>query len=204
MSGVSDTSASLIRDHFNDLAARWGDDVRASDWSSEQSQTLRFAALMDLGDFEGSHVLDIGCGRGDFLSFLSARGISVSYTGLDLAEEVVQIARERHPLADFRVGDVLTTDLPQADYVVASGIHYLDTGDNETRVRAVLTRLWDLAERGMGSNMLSRDRPVAIDLAPHTYAYAPDAIEAYARQLTPHVRLVRDYLPHDFTVLLSR
>ena len=75
---------------------------------------------------------------------------------------------------------------------------------SETRVRAVLTRLWDLAERGMATNMLSSDRPAAIELAPHTYAYAPDAIEAYARQLTPHVRLVRDYLPHDFTVLLSR
>lgn len=201
---MSDTSATVIRDHFNDLAVRWGDDVRASDWSSGKSQELRFTALLELGDFEGTRILDIGCGRGDFLDFLSARDISVRYTGVDLSEDVIAIARQHHPNVDFQVCDVLGSELPRVDYVIASGVHTIDTGDNEVRLQEVLRRLWELAERGVGTNMLSSERPAGVELAPHTYAYTPDTVEAFARGLTPHVRLIRGYLPHDFTVLLNR
>lgn len=196
--------ARMIQGHFDRLATRWGDDVRASDWSSAESQARRFRVFLQLGDLQDRRVLDVGCGRGDLLDFLQDAGLSVAYMGIDLSPDIVATARQRHPGADIHLGDVLSAVLPRMDYVVGSGIHYLDTGDNEFRARRMIRRMWELAERGMATNMLSRRRPASIELAPEAYSYDPVTIGAFGPTLTPDARVVEDYLPHDFTLLLRR
>jgi SAM-dependent methyltransferase len=59
----------------------------------------------------GTRVLDIGCGAGRFCRMAADRGASVS--GLDATPNFVEIARERTPDGDFRVGDMEA--LPWAD-----------------------------------------------------------------------------------------
>jgi O-antigen chain-terminating methyltransferase len=62
--------------------------------------------------FEGaSDVLDIGCGRGEFLELLRAKGISAR--GVDLNEEMAAVCRERG--LDATAGDALSYLLAQPD-----------------------------------------------------------------------------------------
>jgi SAM-dependent methyltransferase len=56
-------------------------------------------------------ILDVGCGAGRFARIAADRGAAVS--GLDATAAFVEIARERVPGGDFRVGDM--EDLPWAD-----------------------------------------------------------------------------------------
>ena len=49
-------------------------------------------------------VLDVGCGTGLFVDLMP----SVSSTGLDVSPKMVEVARYRHPTADFRVGNIET------------------------------------------------------------------------------------------------
>ena len=59
----------------------------------------------------GDHVLDVGCGTGVFLRMCADRGATA--TGIDAAENLLEIARGRVPEADVRLGDLQT--LPYAD-----------------------------------------------------------------------------------------
>jgi SAM-dependent methyltransferase len=69
-------------------------------------------------------VLDVGCGSGRFGEFTVAAGAS-EYVGVDFAEAMVELARQRLARYDnvrLVVADFLTVDLPGAfDVVVALG-----------------------------------------------------------------------------------
>lgn len=55
-------------------------------------------------------ILEIGCGTGQFASFLSDRGIS-GYVGFDFSEQAVASARQRCPGLEFYVADARNTEL---------------------------------------------------------------------------------------------
>jgi ubiquinone/menaquinone biosynthesis C-methylase UbiE len=59
----------------------------------------------------GTDLLDVGCGAGRFARIAADRGAQVA--GIDAAGPLVEIARERIPDGDFRVGEM--EDLPWAD-----------------------------------------------------------------------------------------
>jgi ubiquinone/menaquinone biosynthesis C-methylase UbiE len=59
----------------------------------------------------GTSLLDVGCGAGRFCRIAADRGAKVA--GLDATASFVEIARERIPDGDFRIGEM--EDLPWAD-----------------------------------------------------------------------------------------
>jgi len=77
---------------------------------SQRDIRERVAAYVPL--FEGaSDVLDVGCGRGEFLELLRERGISAR--GIDLNDEMAAVCRERG--LDAAAGDALSYLLAQPD-----------------------------------------------------------------------------------------
>lgn len=58
---------------------------------------------------DGTNLLDVGCGAGRFCRMAADGGVS----GIDATAPLVEIARERVPSGDFRVGDM--ENLPWAD-----------------------------------------------------------------------------------------
>jgi ubiquinone/menaquinone biosynthesis C-methylase UbiE len=59
----------------------------------------------------GTRLLDVGCGSGGALSLARLRGAEIS--GLDAAPDLLEIAQQRLPHADFRTGDM--EQLPYED-----------------------------------------------------------------------------------------
>jgi ubiquinone/menaquinone biosynthesis C-methylase UbiE len=86
---------------------------------------LRMAAVAEVGS--GQRVLDVGCGIGDpTLQVAVLVGPHGRVLGLDIAEGMVAIARERAAAlglshAEFRVDDVTTAALPEAEFDVVLG-----------------------------------------------------------------------------------
>lgn len=62
----------------------------------------------------GSHVLDGGCGLGDWTLRFTSEGYSV--IGLDLSRKTVEQLRERFPEATFADGDIRHMDFPDASF----------------------------------------------------------------------------------------
>jgi SAM-dependent methyltransferase len=82
----------------------WG--ARADAWARQEAQQTPIyeEILARTGAGDGMTVLDVGCGSGVFLRAAADRGAEVF--GLDASEPLVDIARERVPEADIRVGDI--------------------------------------------------------------------------------------------------
>jgi len=83
------------------------------------TSTFADAAGLSPGDW----VLDVGVGTGTMLEFLTKEGRAREgdVVGIDLSEEMLEIASERFPDATFVLGDALTASLsdlqPGADEV---------------------------------------------------------------------------------------
>jgi SAM-dependent methyltransferase len=189
---------------YEDHVRRHGYSFRALGFGRRSSQEKRFAAAATLGSFHGKRLLDVGCGFGDFLSWLNARGVEPRYTGLDICRPMIERCRKRFADSEacFMIGDALTfvTDEPY-DYIVASGIFGYKAHDTRKRVQPTLERLFDLARIGLAVNFLSCRAPTR---SPGRLYLQPADVLQFALKLTPAVRLDHTYMPNDFTVCLYR
>lgn len=89
--------------------------ARARDWGElqERNHVPLYEAVCDAVVEPGLYVLDVGCATGTFLSIAAARGARVA--GIDAAQGMIEVARERVTEADLRVGDL--EELPWSDGV---------------------------------------------------------------------------------------
>ncbi|MGZ5042764.1 MAG: class I SAM-dependent methyltransferase [Usitatibacter sp.] len=182
----------------------YGFDHRGLGFGNKSSQEKRFEALLPLGDFDGARILDAGCGFGDFLAFLHARGIVPEYTGLDICEPMIERCRERFDggEARFLAGDVLQFEPDEPyDYVVASGLFGLDSVGARERIRPTMERLFAWSRLGAAMNFLSTSSPRPAEA--RIYVEPWKALEA-GLGLTPSARVDHTYLPNDFTLFLYK
>jgi SAM-dependent methyltransferase len=193
---TQDEVAHFFRLHLQIHGPNW----RGLGWQSRHNQERRFAVLLEVGPVSGTRVLDVGCGVGDLYGYMLRKGIRAQYTGVDILPEMVAHARERYPDAQFEVGDALQGLGPERfDYVLCSGAFNVNFGSNQTAVQKILPELLACSTRGVAINFLStraRERDTIL------YNYDPEAMLAFCRTLTPHVRLVEGYLSNDFTLYL--
>jgi SAM-dependent methyltransferase len=183
---------------------RYGYGYRGLGFGRRSSQEKRFAALASLGELDGARLLDAGCGFGDLLAWLNARGVHPRYTGLDLCAPMIERCSERFAGTDARfvLGDVLEHE-PEApyDYVVASGIFGYAAKNTRARIQPTLERLFAMSEVGIAVNFLSACSPTRSPA--RLYVHPSDVLE-FALTLTPAVRLDHTYMPNDFTVCMYR
>jgi magnesium-protoporphyrin O-methyltransferase len=100
-------------------------------------------------DLTGLRLLDAGCGTGAFAIEAALRGAKV--TAIDVSPTLVDIAAKRtppelHPHIDYSVGDMLSPEAENFDYIVAmdSLIHYVE----QDMIQAI-SRFASLARRGV-------------------------------------------------------
>ena len=111
--GSSPTSAPTQGPLWSERAADWAE--LAAGMSAPAWEAVANAACVG----RGTHVLDIGCGSGEFCRLTAARGAAVS--GIDAAAGMIAIARRAVPAGDFRVGPMenLPWDDDRFDVVTA-------------------------------------------------------------------------------------
>lgn len=100
----------------------WG--ARARDWAEVQEGqcAAAFHAVLDhAGVGPGMRHLDVGCGAGMAAALSASRGAAVG--GMDAAEALLQIARDRTPAGDFRQGDLEALPFDDDSFDLVTGFN---------------------------------------------------------------------------------
>lgn len=148
----------------------WG--ARASDWANIQEGTVKavyHAVLERTGVGPDTRYLDTGCGAGGAVELAAARGAQVS--GIDAADTLLAIARERTPKGEFHVGDLEALPFDEAVFDVVTGFNSFQYAANPavalgearrvTKAEGVIVVMtWGVPEGMQAATLVAALRPL--------------------------------------------
>lgn len=182
---------------------RHGADFRALLWASRRTQAQRFDALVRLQNPAGLRILDLGCGRGDFLDFLLARDLRPrQYIGLEGVPELASAAKDKqHPHARILRADFVHE--PQrmrvdADIIYCSGALNTIGGDSFFQT---IEHAFDAARKALVFNFLSSDLLAGVS---YLHWHERRKVMRFARALTTNCRKLEDYIEGDCTIAMYK
>lgn len=198
-----------VAEYYSSKLAKHGDTPRGVDWNSEESQTLRFKQLSKIiNTSEPFSVNDLGCGYGAFCDFLTERHELISYVGIDVSEDMVSTAEQRHK--DKNIARFITSSEPDkvAGYGVASGIFNVRLGRSDEEWRSYLEATLDVLDRtsrfGFAFNCLTSYSDTEKMRDYLFYADPCVLFDLCKRRYSPNVALLHDYKLYEFTILVRK
>ncbi len=194
----------LIIERYKGRLIKFGDDIKTLASGTSKRQLLRYSVLSQLGDFNGSSVLDLGCGFADFYQYLISKGLEVKYTGYDINPYFVEVCRKKYPAATFEVVDFQCDDVGEPfDFIISSQAfnNKLVYDDNETVVKGILKKSYEICTKGVAIDMLSTYVDFKED---RLFYYSPEEIFKLCKSLTKRVTLRHDYPLFEFTICMYK
>jgi SAM-dependent methyltransferase len=199
---MDEISKEYVISVFDRKLLQHGDRPEAVGWSSK-GQVLRHQSMLDVGNINNSKILDFGCGKGDFYSFLKERGIYVKYTGFDINEKLISLAKEKYPGVDFRVFDIDNDILDEDfDFIFLCGVFNLKVEGIDETIKKTLARLFQHCGTALAFNALSSHEPKK-DFELH-YISPEDIFTFSMKNLSPNVSLRHERIMYDFTIFVYR
>lgn len=194
-----------VANYYTERISEHGATPRGVDWNGVDSQTLRFAKLSEIiVNPTGFSLLDLGCGYGALVDYLSNRFDTFDYVGLDVSEEMVHAARQQHrdkAGVAFETGS--RPDRP-ADYCVASGIFNVRLEHDDDSwfdyIAATLDVMNECSRKGFAFNCLTSYSDVD---KMRDYLYYADPCRLFdlcKRKYSRQVALLHDYGLYEFTI----
>jgi 2-polyprenyl-3-methyl-5-hydroxy-6-metoxy-1,4-benzoquinol methylase len=141
---------------YNRHLKDFGDSPRAIRWTPE-GQMRRYISLITIADnFSGKKVLDFGCGKGDFLAFMKEKDIFAEYCGIDINENLINLAKKNHPEAEFIAVDIDEKEFNREfDIVFICGVFNLRVAGIEESMKSILKKLFNLCREVLYINLLT-------------------------------------------------
>jgi SAM-dependent methyltransferase len=194
-------SKDQILSFYNFHLKKFGDRPEALRWTP-QGQLKRYHMIADIApakDLNNATVLDYGCGTGDFYKFLKRRGINVKYTGVDINEKFIALAKGKYPECTFKV---MNADDDQFegfyDYIFICGVFNLQVPGVDEDLKNALVKLFSHCNKGLALSALSSQTPVK---DPELHFTSPvEMVKFSLENLSPFISLRHDRIPHDFTL----
>lgn len=118
----------VLVEHYEQCLREHGPTPAGADWPNGADLATRFGIMLEpLADAgEQPQLLDLGCGPGLLLDFLTAAGAAhrVRYHGIDLSSQMIEVARRRWPTHEFSCRDIIAMPLPEqsVDVVIMNGV----------------------------------------------------------------------------------
>lgn len=204
---MNDQILAAVTAHYESTLATHGVTSKGVDWKDDAGHHLRHKQFLRLIEGEpDASILDLGCGYGDFLSFLRAHGHRGRYVGYDISASMVEAARARHgegPDRAFLVGAVPSQ---KEDYAIGSGILNVIRGADAqvwlAYVNDTITTLAAASRLGFGFNMLSLNSDPERRRADLHYADPSATLASCIQRFGRHAALLQDYGLWEFTLLM--
>jgi ubiquinone/menaquinone biosynthesis C-methylase UbiE len=194
-------SKDQILSFYNFHLKKFGDRPEALRWTP-QGQIRRYHTLIEIApDLQNSKVLDYGCGTGDFYRFMKRRGITTQYTGVDINENFIEIAKRKYPECAFRVMNIDEDPLDGFyDYVFICGVFNLLVPGVKDDLKNALVTLFRHCNRGLALSALSSHSPVKDPEL--NYTSPEEMVQFSLENLSPYLALRHDRVQNDFTLYI--
>ena len=202
--GYSDPDSRAAVERYRARFAQFARSPQTLGWRP-QTQEVRFAAFVaGFSIVTPESVLDIGCGFGDLLAFLRARGWAGDYLGVDIVPEFISEAQTHFAAdsrAEFQCLDFMEN--PGAlirDAAFASGLLNHKRGDAHEAYM----------QRFIGAVAKSSRRYAAIDFISDTsdrrrddlFYHKPGDVLQIGLKHTKRAELDHSYMPYEFMLKL--
>jgi len=197
-----------VRDHYEQTLFRPGDSGAKVGWKDSDAQRIRFEVIWRILDgYNPKSITDVGCGTGDLLSFLRARGWIGKYSGIDISPKMISAAKDRFRNDEFALFSN-SLEIPHSDFAVASGVFNVSLGADSKAWYAysekLICQMWDASECGVVFNMLSSDSDRGRHKSELSY-FDLSYVASFVRvNLTHNLRLDQTYGQFDFTIAAFR
>lgn len=199
---MDDLSKEYLISFFDTNLMLHGDRPEAVRWT-KPGQLAHYRALLDIGNISGAKILNFGCGKGDLYQFLQDNYIPVEYTGVDINEKLIAMARKKAPSVDFRVFDIDKDSFSEDfDYIFLCGVFNLRMEGLDEIIKDALQKLFARCRIGLAFNALAVQNPKKDYELNYT---APEELFTFAvKNLSPFVSLRHDRLAYDYMMFVYR
>jgi SAM-dependent methyltransferase len=204
---MKDKFQSFYKKHLD----QYGATAQGVGWKNPEAQWIRFKQLSKLMDQESTFTInDLGCGTGNFSTFLFECVDSFEYRGYDVMQEMIDQAKQklgnRNNLHFSKIDS--GWEMEVADYTVASGIFNIrfETTDDEwlTYILSTLSAMNAKSTKGFAFNVLTSYSDKEF-MKPELYYADPCFLFDHCkRSFSRNVALLHDYNQYDFTILVRK
>ena len=204
-----DAITNAFKAYYSEAFETHGANAKGVDWINEDVLTTRYNMMLSLlpqNLTSPPKVLDVGCGYGGLLKHAKSVGIELSYTGIDLSEEMIRHGQQAHPEATFVAGDFFEFSTEERfDYVFCNGLltQKLTAShlEMDRYARDIIARLYELSSVGAVANLISNRVNYFAD---NLFYKSPVEALGYCMGLGARVRLDHTYAPFEFAVYMYR
>jgi SAM-dependent methyltransferase len=200
---------SEVNAYYTDKILKNGLTPQGVDWNSAESQNLRFEILSaDINNYSSFSVVDYGCGYGSMFDFYKKRYNDFTFYGYDISEEMINNAKEIHKNDINSKWYTEFNDVPDADFVIASGIFNVRLENSEKEwfeyIIDTLNVINNKAIKGFSFNMLTHYSDVEY-MKDYLYYADPLFIFDYCkRNFSRYVALKHDYPLYEFSISIKK
>ncbi len=196
----------VIKSYYEENMSKGLPEYGILGWESEEAQHLRFDAMLNKVDLNGKQLLDVGCGTGNLLEYVRSKGIEVKYTGVDILDQMIDIAQKKNLGADFLKVDIFKENIfkdASFDVIYTSGIFNLNLGNNKEFLKNALELFFRFSRETVVFNLLHTASP---DREEKYFYFHPDEVREMLGGFSGRIakaEFVEAYLKNDFTVVCT-
>ncbi|MCW7482139.1 class I SAM-dependent methyltransferase [Leptospira kanakyensis] len=183
-----------------------GYDVKTLGWGSVEQQQFRFCQTFSGFEFKKeTTLLDIGCGFGDFLSYILGKNLNLGYyTGWDINPDLINEAKKiwgnKSEICSFDVKNLSEIEVssPVADIVIMLGLLNLNLEgkfDNYEYSKRLIKKAFSCSKDLLVVDFLSGNRTPEYPKEDFVFYHDPVKMLEFAFSLTDNVVLKHDYAP---------
>ena len=191
-----------IENFYNFNIKNFKNSYKKNGWGSKISQEKRFRVFCDIDNLNSSKILDLGCGTGDFNTYLKKKKIHVNYTGIDSNQNMINILKKKNiKCINQSIFNLKKFRNNSYDYIFLSGALNIPVINQNNKLFKLLKQMYRISKKGFAINFLS----IYSDKINQKEFYMdPKDLVSICHKISKKFIIRHDYLPHDFTLLLYK
>lgn len=185
-----------------------GSSWKACCYVDEFMQDVYYHSIFNNINKNFNTLLDIGCGQGDLINFLSRNHAKITYKGIDVSEKMIDFAKKRFPKNNFENISFLEINKEEKyDVILAVGVFNIKFSTKENQMNYLknnIKKMFDMCSSSCSFTLLSRHGYENIEEQEELFFYEPWEIMKYCLELTPSVLVDHSSIPIEFITTLYK